>query len=226
MFHSLIKKPLSAKHLIDILNDFQEDLVLIIGSVRYGNHPLSVQEILSEVNHYIVNHAQRLSSKKFYDKIDFNKFLYRLSKNFVRWTVQGGKQPRDIAYIHRKVDHNIETNSGTTNVFDFMCNQIGEEDEYHLGQNVFDKYSNIYSWILEYSHFLNDRQKEILKLYWSGKTVDNVGQILGITHQAVSNSIRDSIMRIKHYIIFPEHGCCENHIIKGNQSIQELFKKH
>ena len=226
MFHSLIKKPLSAKHLIDILNDFQEDLVLIIGSVRYSNHPLSVQEILSEVNHYIVNHAQRLSLKRFYDKIDFNKFLYRLAKNFVRWTVQGGKQPRDIAYIHRKVDYNIETKSGSTNIFDFVCNQLGEEDQYHSDQNLFDKYSNIYSWILEYSHFLNDRHKEILKLYWSGKTVEYIGQKLGVTHQAISNSIRDSILRIKQYIVFPKHECCEDHIVKGNRSIQELFKKY
>lgn len=223
MFYTLIKKSLSAKNLIDTLNDFQGDLVLIIGSIRYSHHPLSVQEILSEVNHYIVNNAQRLASKRFYNKIDFNKFLYRLAKNFVRWTVQGGKQPRDIAYINRKVDYNIETKSGSTNVFDFVCNQLGEDDEYHLDQNIFNKYGNIYSWILEYSHFLNDRQKEIIKLYWSGHTVEKIGYILGVSHQAISNSIRDSILRIKHNIIFPDHGCCENHIVSGNKSICNLF---
>jgi hypothetical protein len=226
MFHNLIKKPLSSQDLVDELSLYQDDLVLIIGSCRYNPHPLSVQEILSEVNNHIVMHSKKLSEKKFYNAIGFRKFLYTVAKSFVRWTCQGGKQPREISYIKRKADYNINSHSGSTHIFEFVCNNLGEDDEYHLHKDSFEKYRNIYSWILEYSNFLNDYQKEILKFYWSGKNVNEIGKMLGVTHQAVSSCIRDSIIKIKHYIIFPEHGCCENHIVKGNQSIQKLFKKH
>ena len=69
MFYSLVKSPLSSQDLIDALNNFQHDLILIIGSVRFSHHPLSAQEILSEVNNYIVHNAQRLSQKRFYHKV-------------------------------------------------------------------------------------------------------------------------------------------------------------
>ena len=75
MFHILIRNSLSQKDLIAILNNYQEDLKLVLHKHRYDNHILSTEEILSEINNYVVHYIDTLHSKNFRNTIDFKKFL-------------------------------------------------------------------------------------------------------------------------------------------------------
>lgn len=224
MFYTLIRKSLSSQDLICILNSFQQDLRLIVAKHRYENHILSTNEILSEINNYVVNYIDRLSSKNFCNVVQFKKFLYGLSKQFIKWTAQGGKEPRVITYNRKKDDRFIVTEDGVQTFFEYICRTSGSEDDFHIRSNKFNKYKNIYRWIFDYSHFFSDRQKEILKMYWSGNTVEKIGKHFGVSHQAICNIIRDATPKITQYIKIPNTNI-ENHIIEGNKSIKNLFYK-
>ena len=224
MFHILIRNSLSPKDLIAILNNYQEDLKLVLHKHRYDNHILSTEEILSEINNYVVHYIDTLHSKNFRNTIDFKKFLYGLAKQFVKWTTEGGKERRVISYNRRKHNSFVYTDDGVQTMFEHICSTSGAEDDFHIRSNELHKYKHIYRWIFDYSHFFSDREKEILKMYWAGNTVEAIGKHFGVTHQAISNVARKSIIKIKHYIKIPKKDI-QNHIIEGNKAINHLFRK-
>jgi predicted DNA-binding protein YlxM (UPF0122 family) len=222
MFYTLIRQSLSPQDLICILNNFQQDLRLIVAKHRYENHILSTNEILSEINNYVVRYINTLSSKNFSNVIEFRKFLYQLAKKFILWTNEGGRESKVISYNRRKEDRFIQTEDGPQTIFDYICLKSGTEDDLHIRSKKFNKYKNIYRWIFDYSHFLTQKQKEILKMYWSGSTVEKIGEHFNISHQGASHIIRESIPKIRQYIKIPNTNL-ENHIVEGNRSIKNLF---
>ncbi|NDB29753.1 hypothetical protein EB151_09410, partial [archaeon] len=221
MFYTLIKQSLSPQDLICVLNNFQQDLRLIVAKHRYANHILSTNEILSEVNNYVIRYINTLSLKNFGNVTEFKKFLYQLSKKFILWTKEGGREPKVISYNRRKEDRCIQTEDGPQTIFDYICLKSGKKDDFHIRSNKFNKYKNIYRWIFDYSHFLTQKQKEILKMYWSGSTVEKIGEHFNISHQGASHIIRESIPKIRQYIKIPNTNI-ENHIVEGNKSIKNL----
>jgi len=222
MFYTLIKQSLSPQDLICVLNSFQQDLKLIVAKHRYDNHTLSTNEIVSEINNYVIRYINTLSLKNFGNVIEFKKFLYQLAKKFISWTTEGGREPKIISYNRRKEDRFIHTEDGPQTTFDYIFSKSGVEDDFHIRSNKFNKYKNIYRWIFDYSHFLTQKQKEILKMYWSGSTVEKIGEHFNISHQGASHIIRESIPKIKQYIKIPNTNL-ENHIVEGNMSIKNLF---
>ena len=222
MFYTLIRQSLSPQDLICVLNSFQQDLRLIVAKHRYENHILSTNEILSEINNYVVRYINTLSSKNFGNVIEFRKFLYQLAKKFISWTTEGCRESKVISYNRRKEDRCIQTEDGPQTIFDYICLKSGKEDDFHIRSNEFNKYKNIYRWIFDYSHFLTKKQKEILKMYWSGSTVEKIGEHFNISHQGASHIIREAIPKIQQYIKIPNTDL-ENHIVEGNKSIKNLF---
>lgn len=202
------------------LLDYQEDLIKIIGKHRKSNHALSVEEILSEVNnHFLEKH----SDKEFIDEIDCNKFLYGVAKNWVRWTYIGVKH-KDKDYNLKKNDSVIHTEEGQLTAFEYVCTTMGSEDDYFVDLNFCKRFENIYKWIFDYSHFLTEKQKTVLPYIMVGKTLDEIGDAMGITHQAVSSLVLKAFENIRQYIKVDLNQDNEAEIInQGQASVNYIF---
>lgn len=203
------------------LSDYQEDMLKIISKHRRPHHKLSVEEILSEVNHYFIN---KLCDKVFENEVEFRKFVHVNCRNFIKWTSKGGLSSKATKYYERKDDSLVKSDEGDKTIFDYMCQTIGAEDPNFAKLNHSDKHNNIIKWLLDYSDILTPRQKNIFPFVLQGKTLDELGEALGVTHQAISHSILDIYDRIKSYIkIDINEDFDKEFLIEGNKSINYLF---
>lgn len=203
------------------LSDYQDGMIKIISKHRRPEHKLSVEEIVSEVNNHFIN---TLCDKVFENEIEFRKFVHMTCRNFVKWTSKGWFSYRERNYQERKDDSWIKSDDGDSTIFDYMCQTIGAEDPNFAKLNHSDKHNNIIKWLLDYSDILTPRQKNIFPFVLQGKTLDELGEALGVTHQAISHSILDIYDRIKSYIkIDINEDCDTEFLIKGNKAINYLF---
>ena len=203
------------------LSEYQDSMIKIISKYRKPHHKLSVEEIISEVNNYFIN---KLSDKVFENETEFKKFLYANCRNFIKWTSKGGLSSKQQKYYEKKDDSLVKSDEGDKTIFDYMCQTIGAEDPIFAKLNHSDKHNNIIKWLLDYSDILTPRQKNIFPFVLQGKTLDELGEALGVTHQAISHSILDIYDRIKSYIkIDINEDCDKTFLIEGNKSINYLF---
>lgn len=205
------------------LSDYQGDMIKIVGKHRKAHHKLSLEEIISDVNNYFIN---SLIDKVFPTEVDFQKFTYMLCRNFVKWTAKGGHSYKEKKYQDKKNDYTVETDEGSKTIFDYVCQTIGDEDPNFAKLNISDKHENIIKWLLDYSDILTPRQKNIFPFILQGKTIDELGEALGVSHQAVSHSICNIYERIKSYIkISINEDCDEEVLTQGNKAINYLFSE-
>jgi len=206
---------------IQWLSDHQSDLIKIVGKHIKPNHKLSVEEVVSDVNNYFIT---KLIDKKFENRIEFNKFIYRVALNFVKWTAKGSVR-KDQLYNKHAVDYTFFDEEGTEKTaFDHICDTVGEQDPEFIKLNRSEKYENILKWLIDYSDVLTPRQKNILPFVMQGKTLDALAQALGVTHQAISHNILDMYERIKSYLkVNINEDCDKTVLIEGNKSINYLF---
>lgn len=203
------------------LSEHQDAMIKIIGKHRKPHHKLSVEEIISEVNNHFIS---KLSDKVFENETEFQKFVYATCLNFIKWTSKGGFSYRERKYQERKDDSLVKSDEGDKTIFDYMCQTIGAEDPNFAKLNHSDKHNNIVKWLLDYSDILTPRQKNIFPFVLQGKTLDELGEALGVTHQAISHSILDIYDRIKSYIkIDINEDCDTTFLTKGNDAVNYLF---
>ena len=203
------------------LSEYQNSMIKIIGKHRRPYHKLSVEEIASEVNNYFIS---KLVDKIFENKTEFQKFAHMTCRNFIKWTASGAFVYGDKKYLERKDDSLMKIDEGDKTIFDYICQTIGSEDPDFAKLNYSEKYENIIKWLLDYSEILTPRQKNIFPFVLQGKTLDELGDALGVTHQAISHSITDIYDRIKSYIkIDINEDCDKECLIKGNNAINYLF---
>lgn len=207
---------------INILSNYQEDLYKIVGKNIKKGHALSVEEIVSEINNHILS-KEKLISHNYESEVEFKKFLYGVARNWIKWTAQGAK-PKDKQYKSKRFDGLFETDDGTKTAFEVICESQGSEDPFHEGLNLCNRYENLYKWIFDYSHFLTDHQKSVLPFVIMGKTLDEIGEILGVSHQAVSSLVLNAYERIKCNIKTDLKEDCDIEVMKkGQDSIKYLF---
>lgn len=214
---------INKEKIVEWLIEYQDDLVKIIGKHRYDKHEMSVDEILSEVNTYVVSKPDKLIQQGVKDQASFKKTCYTFARNIIKWTAKG-KSVKDQKYKNQKVDYVIEDEDGSKTAFEYICSTIGEEDPDFAKLDVSQKHSNIVKWILDYSWFLNSRQKNILPYVMQGKTMDEIAEPLNITHQAVSHLMRDAFEKIKNHVKVDLDSDDDATIIhNGRDSINFLF---
>lgn len=202
------------------LSEYQGGIVKIIAKHRRPGHKLSVEEIVSEVNNHFIN---KLVDQVFQNETEFRKFVHIMCRNFIKWTAKGASY-REKKYLQTKDDSLVKSDEGDKTIFDYMCQTIGDEDPSFSKLNNSEKYDNIIKWLLDYSEILTSRQKNIFPFILQGKTLEDLGRALGITHQAVSHCVKDMYDRIKSYIkIDINEDCDKEFLIKGNKSINYLF---
>lgn len=208
------------------LVDYQDDLTKIIGKHRFSHHLLDHSEVLSEVNRGLIKDKQKLIEQKgVNDFANFKKLAYSYARNYIKWTADGCSA-RDKKYTALKVD---SAGSGggedaDKTYFELICSTQAEEDPDFKKLDTNQRYENLKKWILDYSHFLTERQKVVLEFVMKGYTLDHIGDALNITHQAVSACLIEINERISSHIKKGSISKSEDTVIKeGMDSINYLF---
>jgi len=209
------------------LGESQSNLIKIVGKHRKANHKLSVEEIVSELNNYFINKVDNLleNHHEIEDEKACKYFLYKMARNFISWTSEGGHKLKDKKYTRFKVDYTVtDDEDGEKTAFEHICDTVGEQDPEFIKLNKSEKYENILKWLIDYSDILTPRQKNLLPFVLQGKTLDDLGKALNVTHQAISHSILDMYDRIKSYLkININEDYDKTVLIEGNKSINYLF---
>jgi len=184
------------------LSEYQDDLNKIVGKYRLTYHALEHDEVISEINLGILkSYGKILSdpSRAINSQLEFNKMAYSYARNYIKWTADGVSQ-KDKKYIEKRSDGTVDIDGEEKTVFESVCETIGIDDEFFQSLSESDKFQNLLSWIFDYSHFLSPNQKNILELILSGKNFDQIGDLLGVTHQAISFASIEMFNRIKNHV--------------------------
>lgn len=212
------------------LVDFQEDIVRIVSRYRKSHHPHSAEELVSDVNLSLIKKSEDLILSEESVLLDFNNFkkvAYAYSKNVVIWSHKGSNH-ETRKYLENKSDKLIKDSEGDLkSLFEFVCENIGEEDEDFLKLNESDKFQSILKWVFDYSHFLSPHQKNVLKFSLAGKGQDEIAEAMGVTHQAVSDLLINSYKKIKSNLkidVFNDSSD-SNLAVEGISSVNYLFGK-
>ena len=209
------------------LGEYQPDLIKIVGKYRKADHILSVEEIVSEVNNYFINKIDNIliNHPEIKDEKACKYFLYKIARNFIPWTKEGSYSSKGKKYARFKVDYTVTDDEGESKTaFEYICDTVGEQDPEFIKLNKSEKYENILKWLIDYSDILTPRQKNLLPFVLQGKTLDDLGKALNVTHQAISHSILDMYDRIKSYLkININEDYDKTVLIEGNKSINYLF---
>lgn len=206
------------------LSDYQPDLAKIVGKYhRAGKHAISAEEVVSEVNFRLIKDKDKLIKERVVGLTSFKKIAYSYARNLIRWTADG-VSPKDKKYFNNRSDGVVSTDDGSKTLFEYISETLGEEDPSFRKLNASQKIENMKKWIFDYSHFLSDRQKNVLHFVFKGEKLFEIGEALGVTHQAISFMVDDALAKIKSYLKPDILLQREKDIIKsGRDSINYLF---
>lgn len=210
--------------IIDWLSSYQQDLVLIVGKHRKSHHLLSAEEIISEINAYILKHPERLVEKGVDCEKEFKKLCYSIARNFITWSAKGYGNKNQL-FNTKRIDGIVFDDEGQEkSVFESICDSMGDEDPFFAELKSSKKHKNFLTSILEYSSCLTEKQKMILPYMLTGNSLDSIAEPLGVTHQAVSALMRDAFDRIKSYsTTTPNNFNSQSFINSGIESVNFLF---
>lgn len=214
----------------DWLSEYQSDLAKIVGKHRLDRHPLSAEEIISEINIGILKKKDSLiygESSVMDCQSTFKKVAYSFARNFVSWTADGVSL-KDKKYLTLRKDGVVSTeDEGEISLFEYVSQTIGSEDPFFKKFNTSKKFSNIMKWILQYSEFLSPHQKNLLELVVSGQKFNVIADLTNVTHQAISAAMIDIFDSIKSHIKIDllSDGNDGQKIKEGHESVRYLFGK-
>ena len=187
------------------LVDYQQDLNKIIGKHRFSNHLLSHEELLSEINVYllkkkedIINYRDPEKNVIEFTETGFKKAAYAYACNLIRWEhIRQSKHP----YIQRRNNSIHQTEDGEVSTFELLCDTLGV-DATQLDFDSSSKSNYVFKLLTQYNTVLTDHEVKILKLLKKGKNQYVIAQELEVTHQAISLTVIRLIEKIKNYIKF------------------------
>ena len=212
------------------LSDYQKDFLKIATKYRLAKHPLSIEEIISEINIGILKKKESLiygDGSIMDSETTFKKVAYAYARNFISWTADGVSL-KDKKYLTLRNDGVISTEEdGDISLFDYISQTIGEEDSFFQKLNESKKYKNIIKWILEYSEFLSPHQKNLFELIIAGKKFNFIADLTGVTHQAISAAAIDIFDSIKSHIKIDLLNDADDglKIKEGYSAVNYLFSK-
>jgi DNA-binding CsgD family transcriptional regulator len=166
----------------DFLVEYQEDLRKIVGKHISQNASSTVDDMVGQVNFNLIKTKQKFFDKLGYDfsKADFTKWAYAYARNVTNW--QGIKE---FHYSKNLADGTYETDDGQVSLFDWICDQIGvEEDVAFFDEGA--KLKVIVDIIKKYSHILTEIEKDTFGMMLKGKSEKEIATKHSITRQAVN----------------------------------------
>jgi DNA-binding NarL/FixJ family response regulator len=209
------------------LIDFQPDLKRIIGKHRFDNHQLGEDEVLSEINVYLLKKKDNIIDYRDEERditefthIGFKKAAFSYARNLIKWThMRKVKSP----FVRRRADGIHTTDQGQMTTFEMMCETLGEEDDgFEFDSSAKSKY--VVKLLTEYSNLLTPNESKIIELMEKGKNQYTIGEELGVTHQAVSIAVIKLVRKIRSHLKFDYKTDSSSHkVTKGRNSIKSLF---
>lgn len=166
----------------DYLVDYQDDLRKIVGKHLSQGIASTVDDMVGQVNFNLIKTKQKFFDKLGYDfsKLDFNKWAYAYARNVTNW--QGIKE---FHYSKNLSDGTYETDDGQVSLFDWICDQIGVEEDVAFSDEG-SKLKVIIDIIKKYSHILTEIEKDTFGMMVEGKTEKEIALKYSITRQAVN----------------------------------------
>ena len=222
------------KQFDDYLIDFQQDLVKIIGKYRGDRHPLSSDELLSEVNLYLVKNKQKIfdyveSQGKEFNQESFKHTSFIYCRNLIRWiysretdgNVKSGK------WRAKRVDKVYFTEEGEKSTLDIFLESNGVESEVE-DINIGDKYKYILD---EIKSKLTNNELEIFLSLQSGKKQKDIAKDCGVTRQAIDLAYHNIVEKVKSIGALKDgisskvlNDQVYNQVTDGNNAINNFFK--
>tara|TARA_B100000085_G_scaffold221196_1_gene206096 strand:- start:1696 stop:2865 length:1170 start_codon:yes stop_codon:yes gene_type:complete len=208
------------------LEDFQEDLVKIIGKYRFSNHLLTAEELTSEINLSLLKKRADLIeyiSNKGFNQINFKHSAFIYARNLVKWSHMSISNK---SYHKRREDIYVSDGEEWKTSFELAVESQGKEDEEIEGFDCSKKQEYLLKIIKEYSNVLTNKEKEVFSYLEKGKTHIEIAEKLGVTHQMVSIIYIQIKNKIKNH--FGQMSLEDNSydkISKGKQAVEQFFTK-
>ena len=206
------------------LSEYQEDIKRIIGKFRKNYHALSPEDLASECNMHLLKYKNKILnsfSDSEFTQNEFKKISYHYVKNLVSWSHYSEVNEK---YNAKRLDSVHETEDGPKTTFEFAIESKGEEDSFF---EIFDStngINNFYHILMNYSYLLSETECKILSFLKKGMSQDEIADILGVTHQAVSHGFVTLKEKMQAYFDFNE--IFEHSIDKvsdGEKAIDDLL---
>ena len=183
------------------LERYQGDLRNIIAARRRNTHPLTLDEILGEVNFRLISDREKILVKLSDDFTwdNFCRMACRFALNWVMWTASNYKLNKEAAHRDNTVYY---TEDGPKSTFDLVVETLGEIDPNleELGRPNGAKY--FLKFLREYSELLTENERLILSLMEGGKNTYEIAEKLDMTHQGVSIQLQRLAKKLRSNVKF------------------------
>jgi len=215
----------------DFLESFQGDLVKIISKYKGESHPLDSDELLSEINLYLIKSREKIINyigKNFeYDSFKHTAFIY--CRNLIKWKYSSltSSEKKSGKWISKRLNNVYSTEEGEKTSLDLALDQSGVESNVE-NINIGNRYEYILNEIK--SKLTKNELKIFLKLE-SGEKQKNIAKELGVTRQAIdlsyqkiiakAKSIRDLKDGMRSKILNDDFS---EKISEGNKAINDFFE--
>ncbi len=165
------------------LTNYQEDLRRIVGKHLNHNLKLTVGDVVSTVNFQLIKTKQKFFDRFGYNfsKADFGRWAYSYARNNTKWGVI-----KSLEDNKQLADGTFQTSDGEKTLYDIVCEETGEEDEFFEEFDGDGKIRVIENIINKYSHILTPVEKLVFTSLLEGKTEAEMAQEQGVSRQAVN----------------------------------------
>jgi len=207
----------------EYLVDFQLDLRKIIGAHRRPTHKKSLDEILSQVNLYLIKTKDYIIEKlgNEFSRQNFCKMAYTYARNHVSWQQSNALNSKHVKNV---ADHLHQTEDGPKTTFELVVEYQGEEDSGFEDFDHSDKFKQILKDIREYSSLLTKTQLLYMRFVEVGFNYREIASHFNVTHQAVSHEMRDAFSKVSQAFKINLNDEEDSHLIsKGQQAMRDFF---
>lgn len=213
------------------LQDFQPDIVKIVGKHRKAHHKLSNEEIISEINISLLKKRASLieyiAKNGGFHQQNFKKSAFVYSRNLISWT---HSYMMNTSYVKKREDNvYYDDEDGFKTSYDLAVESKDVNVESDPAKFYsFDKNNGIKNFVhvlQKYSDLFTTKEVEIMGYLAEGLTHIEIGEKMGgVSHQAIQQRIvvikQKAQSRFDVRDIFNEDG---SKISRGINSIQNVF---
>jgi len=192
------------------LGSSQDIILKVVAKFRRSNHHLSVSEIVSDVNHSLLQKRDEILSKFRGDftETNFNKLLGGFAFNCIRWKQCEISRSK---YVSKRTNLQHTTDEGHKSTFDVALELTGCGEGFYENFDRNSKYSFLLKMVKEYSSIFTDKEVKVLSFLQKGLGHYDIADKLGVSHQAISLLSISAGEKIKAYL--------------GRDSLKDAFYK-
>lgn len=207
------------------LSDFQPDIYKLVSSKRSQHHIMSVEEIVSDFNLYLIKKKDQIISYRDqnFNSFTFDSFKYIVCsyiKNIVKWYHCRRKEE---SYNRKRVNGSFHTPEGLKSSFDIISSKMGHDEKKFLFDDL-SKIDYAIELLRDYSSDLTDNEIQIIDYLLKGLTQTEIAKLMNVTHQAISFTFKNIEEKIRNKFKFDIFSDCSwDKITNGYNAINKLF---